>query len=299
VGEGFLMPRVAILGSTGQLGTDLVEVLRQDSRFEVIPLGHQEADCTNAAEVRDVIARLRADHVINCAAFVRVDDCEDQPGLAFQVNAVGAFNVARACAAADACCVYISTDYVFDGIKESPYLESDTPNPINVYGASKLAGEYLVRQTVPRWLIVRVASLFGKTGARGKGGNFIETIISKAKAGDTLRVVNDIKVSPTYARDAAAVLRDLLERRARGIVHAANNGCCTWYEFAKKALELCGLAVPVEPVVSSAFPVRANRPKNSVLSTERDYPQIGSNSPTWETGLRDYLLEKNHLSVPR
>jgi len=112
------MPRVAVLGSTGQLGADLVEILQQDNRFEVIPLSHQEADCTNAAEVRAVIAKLRPDHVINCAAFVRVDDCEDQPDLAFAVNAVGAFNVARACAAVDARCVYISTDYVFDGTKE-------------------------------------------------------------------------------------------------------------------------------------------------------------------------------------
>src|SRR5581483_6664773 len=138
MGAGVLMPRVAILGSTGQLGTDLVEVLRRDDRFEVTPLTHQEADCTRAGEVRAVIARIKPDHVINCAAFVRVDDCEDQPDVAFAVNAVGAF------------CVYISTDYVFDGTKQTAYVESDAPNPINVYGASKLAGEYLVRQAAPR-----------------------------------------------------------------------------------------------------------------------------------------------------
>lgn len=293
------MTRVAILGSTGQLGTDLVEALREDNRFEVIPLTHREADCTKAAEVRDVIAKLRPDDVVNCAAFVRVDDCEDEPDLAFEINAVGAFNVARACAAVDARCVYISTDYVFDGTKEAPYVESDAPNPINVYGASKLAGEYLVRQAAPRWLIVRVASLFGKTGARGKGGNFIETIISKATTGDALRIVNDIKISPTYTRDAAAIIRDLLEADARGIVHAANSGCCTWFEFAKKTVELCNLAVGVEPVTSSEFPVRANRPRNSVLATEREDREVGSKSPTWQTALRDYLLEKKHLYVAR
>jgi len=299
MGKGVLMPRVAILGSTGQLGTDLVELLRQDHRFEVIPLSHQEADCTQAEQVRDVITRLRPDHVINCAAFVRVDDCEDQPRAAFEVNAVGALNVARACAMVDACCVYISTDYVFDGNKESPYVESDVPNPINVYGASKLAGEYLVRQAAPRWLIVRVASLFGKTGARGKGGNFIETILSKAKSGVPLRVVNDIKISPTCTRDAAVVIRALLETGAGGIAHAANSGACTWYEFAKKALELCGSTVPVEPVSLNAFPVRANRPRNSVLATEREDRKDRPKSPTWQTALRDYLLEKEHLSLAR
>src|SRR5689334_1657882 len=218
------MRRVAILGSTGQLGTDLVEILRQDNRFDVIPLSHQEADCTKADQVRDVIVKLRPDDVINCAAFVRVDDCEDQAHVAFEVNAIGALNVARACATVDARCVYISTDYVFDGTKEAAYVESDTSNPIKVYGASKLAGEYLVRQAAARWLIVRVASLFGKTGARGKGGNFIETILAKAKRGELLRVVNDIRVSPTYTRNAAETLRALLVEDATGIVHAANAG---------------------------------------------------------------------------
>src|SRR5258705_3138933 len=265
MGEFVLMQRVAVLGSTGKLGTDLVEVLRRDERFDVIPLSHQEADCRKADEVQNVIAKLRPNFVINCAAFVRVDDCEDQASLAFEINALGAFNVARACAQADALCVYISTDYVFDGAKETPYVESDLQTPIKVYGTSKLAGEHLVRQAAPRWLIVRVASLFGKTGARGKGGNFIETILAKAKRGEALRVVNDISISPTYARDAAEALRHLLAKGVTGVVHAANGGSCTWYEFAKTALALCDLPPLIEPVATSAFPTRARRPRNSAL----------------------------------
>jgi len=292
MGESILMRRVAILGSAGQLGADLVEVLRQDSSFEVIPLSHQEADCTRAEQVREVIARLRPDHVINCAAFVRVDDCEDQPGIAFEVNAVGAFNVARACAAVDACCVYISTDYVFDGTKKTPYVESDAPNPINVYGASKLAGEHLVRQAAPRWLIVRVASLFGKTGARGKGGNFIETILAKAATGEALRVVDDIRISPTYARDAAEVIRHLVITDVDGLVHAANTGSCTWYDFARTALDLCNLTATIVPVSASVYPAKARRPRNSVLECSRKITLI----PDWRTGLRHYLLAKGHLA---
>jgi dTDP-4-dehydrorhamnose reductase len=293
------MQRVAVLGSTGQLGTDLVEVLRRDERFDVIPLSHQEADCTKADEVQNVIAKLRPNFVINCAAFVRVDDCEDQASLAFEINALGAFNVARACAQADALCVYISTDYVFDGAKETPYVESDLQNPINVYGTSKLAGEHLVRQAAPRWLIVRVASLFGKTGARGKGGNFIETILAKAKRGEALRVVNDISISPTYARDAAEVLCHLLAKGVTGVVHAANGGSCTWYEFAKTALALCDLPPLIEPVATSAFPTRARRPRNSALASEKRFRYLNQVMPDWQAALRAYLIEKKHLSVAR
>jgi dTDP-4-dehydrorhamnose reductase len=299
MGEIVVMQRVAVLGSTGQLGTDLVEVLRRDERFDVIPLSHQEADCTKADEVQNVIAKLRPNFVINCAAFVRVDDCEDQASLAFEINALGAFNVARACAQADALCVYISTDYVFDGAKETPYVESDLQNPINVYGTSKLAGEHLVRQAAPRWLIVRVASLFGKTGARGKGGNFIETILAKAKRGEALRVVNDISISPTYARDAAEVLCHLLAKGVTGVVHAANGGSCTWYEFAKTALALCDLPPLIEPVATSAFPTRARRPRNSALASEKRFRYFNQVMPDWQAALRAYLIEKKHLSVAR
>src|ERR1051325_2334991 len=158
---GMKSKRVIVLGSTGQLGTDLVKVLGMDSETVVLPLNHVDCDCADETEVRHVIEKLRPDVVINCAAYVRVDDCEMHAREAFEINAAGALNVARACAAVEALCVYISTDYVFDGGKEAAYVESDETCPINVYGTSKLAGEHLVRQTAPRWLIIRTASLFG------------------------------------------------------------------------------------------------------------------------------------------
>src|ERR1041385_3853119 len=206
--------RIMVVGATGQLGTDLVEVFREYGQFEVVPLSHSECDCTDANKVSQVIGSLHPDAVINSAAYVRVDDCEEHASEAFNVNAIGALNVARVCAAANALCIYISTDYVFDGTKATPYTESDVPNPINIYGASKLAGEYLTRQAALCWLIVRTASLFGKTGARGKGGNFVETIIKKAKVAEPTNVVNDITMSPTYSRDAANGLAALLHNRA-------------------------------------------------------------------------------------
>ncbi len=290
--------KVLIFGSTGQLGADLVSVLQSSGNFEVIPSTHEDADCTDAIAVRTAVLQSRPQFVINSAAYVRVDDCEDHASEAFAVNAIGALNIARACVEIDACCVYVGTDYVFDGEKQIPYTESDLTSPINVYGTSKLAGEHLVRQTARRWLIVRVSSLFGKTGARGKGGNFIETIFAKAKKGEALRVVDDIRISPTYTRDAAQTIKFLISSQSTGMVHAANRGSCTWHEFAKTALELCAIDAPLTAVPSAEFPTRARRPKNSVLGTER-LSEAGVETPTWQAALRAYLHEKGHLPIPK
>jgi dTDP-4-dehydrorhamnose reductase len=289
------MDRVAVIGSTGQLGHDLAEVLRAANHFEVVALDHGQIECTDPASVRQVLLPLKARAVIDCAAFVRVDDCESQAHEAFAVNALGALHVARAAAESGAKCVYLSTDYVFDGAKDSPYIETDATAPINVYGVSKLAGEHLVRQASPDWLIVRVASLFGKSVARGKRGNFIETILAKARKGEPLKVVDDIVISPTYARDASNAIAQLIAADARGVVHAANSGACTWYEFAKTALELCQLTVPIEAVPSSQFPTPARRPKNSALASGRLLPEFRITLPHWRDALRAYLIEKGHL----
>ncbi len=292
------MDKVLIFGSTGQLGSDLVEVLQNSgSSFDVVPLTHEMADCTDADAVRRAVLQCRPQFVINSAAYVRVDDCEDHAAEAFAVNAIGALNIARACAEIDARCVYISTDYVFDGEKTIPYVESDPTNPINVYGTSKLAGEHLVQQAAQRWLIVRMGSLFGKTGARGKGGNFVEAILAKARMGEALKVVDDIRISPTYTRDAAESIKILLTGGITGVVHSANRGFCTWYEFAKAALDLCGINAPMIAVPSSTFPTRARRPKNSILESERSLTKSRASVPTWQEALRAYLREKGHLPI--
>ncbi len=289
--------RVAVLGATGQLGTDVVGTLRATDSYEVVPLGHEEVECSDAESVEAVLGNIRPDVVINCAAFVRVDECEQRPEQAFRVNAVGAFNVARTAARMGARCVYVSTDYVFDGEKGEPYTEDDAPGPINVYGASKLAGEYLVRQSCPDWMIVRLASLYGKSGARGKGGNFVETVLRKARAGDPLRVVIDIRMSPTYTIDAARTLEELLVSGARGVFHTANEGLCTWYEFACKAIELAGIEARVEPISASEYPTLARRPANSALRSDRLEKFIGDTPRPWEQALKSYLNEKGHTRL--
>ena len=290
--------RVVIFGSSGQLGTDLVEVLGASGSFDVVPVRHEDADCMDAAAVRKVLLASRPRIVINSAAFVRVDDSEDHPQKAFSVNAVGAFHIARTCAEIDALCVYISTDYVFDGRKETPYSESDAPNPINVYGVSKLAGEMLVRQAARRWFIVRMASLYGKTGARGKSGNFVETVIAKAKAGELLRVVNDVRMSPTYCRDAAQAIARLLQLETSGLFHFTNQGCCSWYEFSLAILSMLGLTGPIEAVSSRNYLTKAIRPSNSSLESER-LGQMGVSPRPWRAALEAYMTEKGHISKAR
>jgi dTDP-4-dehydrorhamnose reductase len=288
------MRRVAVIGSTGQLGTDVVQVLTEAGAYQVYPLSHREIECTDLVSVRQALTAVGPGVVINCAAFVRVDECETRPEEAFRVNAIGALVVARACAGLDALCVYISTDYVFDGEKGEPYTEHDPPCPINVYGTSKLAGEYLVQQACPRWLIVRVASLFGKAGARGKGGNFVETVLRKAWAGEPLKVVDDIRMSPTYTVDAARALEWLIRQGATGLFHLANAGACSWYEFAHKALDLANPNARLERLSTAAYPSQARRPKNSSLRSSR-IRSPENRVRSWDEALGDYLRAKGHL----
>ncbi len=290
--------RVAVIGSTGQLGSDLVRTLEQAGRYVVIPLTHEQVECARPESVRAALGALKADVVVNCAGYVHVDRCEDHPDEALQTNASGALHVARVCQETGALCVYTSTDYVFGGDKRGAYTEDDAPCPVNVYGVSKVAGEYLVRQTCPRWLIVRVASLFGAAGSRGKGGrNFVETILGKARRGETLRVVADIRMSPVYAQDAAWTLERLLSDGATGLFHIANRGSCTWYEFARRVLELTGTHAQIEAISAVEYASRARRPGNSSLLSLR--LPAGSRAPSrsWEDSLRAYLVERRYVSA--
>jgi dTDP-4-dehydrorhamnose reductase len=287
--------RVVVIGATGQLGTDLVNVFNEVGDYEVVGLSHREIECTDPASVEERLETVLPDIVINCSAFVRVDESEDRPEETFRINSLGALNVARACVRVDAMCVYVSTDYVFDGEKGSSYTESDCPRPINVYGVSKLAGEFLVRETCARWLIARMASLFGKAGSSGKGGNFVETIVAKAKAGEPMRLVDDIRMSPTYARDAAQALERLVREGSQGLFHLVNAGNCTWYEFASKALAAVGLKHRIEPVSASEYPMRARRPKNSSLESTKLDAALKQYLRPWEAALESYLRERGYL----
>jgi len=290
------MISVVVIGSGGQLGTDVVKALESAAGYRVFPLSHKQVDCKDQRSVANTLGELRPQVVVNCAAFVRVEECEDDPEEAVRVNGLGALYVARTCAAIGALCGYISTDYVFDGGKGEPYTERDEPRPINIYGTSKLVGEQFVHQACPEWFIVRMAGVFGKAGAQAKRGNFVEAILSKARTDGIARVVDDVRMSPTYTHDAAQVLERLIRERATGLFHVTNHGGCTWFEFAQTAIDIVGLRCKVEPISSSVYPTKAQRPKDSRLASVRLDPTQRELLRPWQEALRAYLEEKGYLS---
>jgi len=281
--------KVAIIGANGQLGSDLVKVFS-----DAIPLTRKELDVTDYESLK-ILKEIKPDVVINTAAYVRVDDAEIEADKAFQVNAVGALNVTKICNEIKAVNVYISTDYVFDGTKGEPYTEEDTPNPLNVYGLSKYAGEVFTRNYSERYYIIRVASLYGVAGARGKGGNFVEFMIQKAKSGEEIRVVNDMFMSPTYTRDVAIMLKRFLELKPEfGVYHMVNDGYCSWYEFTKEIFNILGWDVQVTPIKSSELNRLAKRPLFSALKNQK-LEKLGLKMRHWRDALRDYLVEKGWI----
>jgi dTDP-4-dehydrorhamnose reductase len=277
------------------LGSACVEVFRA-AGFDVTPLSHAEVEIADRGAVRRALASYHPNVTVNCAAYVRVNDAEDHAEDAFRVNALGALHVAQACAEVKSTCVYISTDFVFDGAASRPYTEEDVSHPINVYGTSKLAGEFLVQRACPRWLIARMASLFGETGSRGKGGNFVDTIVRNAKVQTPIRVVNDVRMSPTYALDAAKALAWLLSHGETGVFHLANAGSCTWFEFAQRILELVGTPTRLKAITSQEYPSRAPRPKDSSLRSTRIPPEARALLRPWQDALASYCLAKGYTA---
>jgi len=289
--------RIAVIGSAGQLGSDIAQVLAATKRYDVTSLTHDQMDVTDHGSVGEVLNPGRFDVVVNCAAFHRVEECEQRPDEALRVNALGALEVARACRAAGSLCAFVSTDYVFSGTKGMAYTEDDEAGPINAYGVSKVAGELFVQEAASRWLILRVASLYGKAGSRGKGGNFVETILTKARAGEPISVVNDIWMSPTYTHDVAIAVDGLIQAGATGLYHTANHGCCTWYEFACETLRLLGFEHRIEPTSSEAYASKVRRPRNSSLHSLQLERVLGRAMRPWRRALLDYLVEKGHVSA--
>ena len=284
--------RIVVIGSTGQLGTDLMKVLSPD--HEVIGLTHGDIEVTDYNSCL-VLKKYSPDVIINTAAFHKTDLCEDEPLKTFSVNALGARNVSMISRDLDAVCVFISTDYVFDGSKNEPYTEDDVPNPINTYGVSKLAGELYTRWN-PKHYIVRVASLFGVAGASGKGGNFVETMIKKAKNNEIIRVVDDMWMSPTYTKDAAVAIKKILELGLPfGVYHVTNQGFCTWFGFAKEIFDQLGLNPILEPIRTEELNMKARRPRFSALKSMK-LPKYGIHMRGWKEALHNYLIEKGHLT---
>ena len=283
--------KIAIIGSTGQLGTDLMKALRNE--HEAIGLTHQDIEVTDYKSCL-LLKKHHPDIIINTAAFHKTDQCEEEPIKTFSVNAIGARNIAAISKEIEATTVFISTDYVFDGLKNEPYTEEDTPNPINTYGISKLAGEHYTKQN-PKHYIIRLASLFGVAGASGKGGNFVETMITKAKKNEPIAVVDDMWMSPTYTKDAAATIKKIVQSKLPfGTYHVTNQGYCTWFQFAKEIFKLLGLNPALTPIKTEQLKMKSKRPKFSALESIK-LPKYGIQIREWKQALHDYLIEKGHM----
>jgi dTDP-4-dehydrorhamnose reductase len=289
--------RLLLLGANGQLGCDLLSVFRT-AGDSVIPATHAEVEVASLDRVSQVLAETKADVVLNTAAFHKVEECEKNPALAFQVNATGAMNLARVCHQSGAVLVHFSTDYVFDGQKRAPYEETDLPAPLNVYGVSKVAGEHLIACNAERYFIIRTCGLYGVAGSSGKGGNFVENMLRKAMVGDAMRVVDDQVLTPTYTVDLAQATRNLILTRKFGLYHLSSEGQCSWYEFARSILELAGVDAELSPVKTTDFPGTVKRPSYSVLSKIK-FRSLALSIPSWQDALSRYLQErsiKRHLA---
>jgi dTDP-4-dehydrorhamnose reductase len=267
--------QILVLGAGGMLGRDVMRAAGADATG----LTHAELDITDAAATATAVSDARPETVINCAAYTDVDGAESEPELALRVNAEGAGNAAAAAAAVGAAVIYVSSDYVFDGSKREPYVESDPTGPISSYGRSKLAGEQATAAANPRHFLVRSSWLFGEHGR-----NFVDTMLTLER--DELKVVDDQVGCPTFTGHLAEGLLRVARRDDHGVHHVAGGGSCSWYELAREIFRRAGLERRVEPCTTDEFPRPAPRPASSVLGTERSDPV---RLPSWQDGLDAYL----------
>jgi dTDP-4-dehydrorhamnose reductase len=272
--------RFTVFGSSGLLGQELVRELRSE---QLTALASADADLRDATRIQDVVRGFRPDWIILAAAYTDVDGCESNRDQAFAVNCEGALNVARAARDSGSRLLFVSTDYVFDGTKTTPYLASDARNPINVYGESKTRAEERLVEILPEVCIVRTSWLFGPGGKC-----FPATIMKLTATRPEVSVVNDQRGSPTLTSDLSSTLVQLCHAGARGIVHATNSRNCTWYEFAKEIMRVTGSTTSVKPVTTAEFPRPARRPSYSVMSPDSLHA-YDLHMPSWQDALQRYL----------
>ena len=284
--------KVAVLGASGQLGHDVAAAFTTAGNA-VTSLTHEQMEVSSLESVRSILESLRPDVVVNTAAFHHVEKCEADPVLAFAVNSIGARNVAQVTETLAATVIHISTDYVFDGAKNAPYVEEDAPAPLNVYGNSKVAGEYFVRSINPRHFVVRVSAIYGENPCRAKGGlNFVELMLKLAKERSELRVVDDEFVSPTPTPQIARQLVALAATNHYGLYHATSEGSCSWYDFAAAIFERTGTKVRLERARPGEFPAKVPRPKYSVLENRALKSKSLNLFTNWQDGLAQYLAQR-------
>jgi dTDP-4-dehydrorhamnose reductase len=280
--------KILILGHRGMLGSDLLNRLGLD--HDVAGKDIEDFDLTSGDSCRQVIEEVMPEVVVNAAAYTNVDGAETHRDLCFAVNAEGVRNLVVACRDRKIRIVHFSTDYVFDGTKRKPYTEADVPNPLNVYGASKLQGERFLQDHKAPFLLIRTEWLYGKNGK-----NFVGTILEKAKTERLLKVVDDQIGSPTYTWDLAGAVKVLIDGGHAGVYHITNRGVCSWFEFTRKILQYAGQdSVTVEPITSGSLSRPALRPLFSGLSGKKFRESTGKTLRVWQMALQDFIGHPGH-----
>jgi len=287
--------KVAVLGSNGQLGSDVCAAFEQNGD-EVIGLTHSDLELASDASVDAVLSARTPEFIVNAAAMHHVEKCEADPAAAFLSNGIGAKNVAEWAKKAGAKVAYISTDYVFDGIKGKPYVEGDVARPLNAYGITKLAGENFTAAIAPNYFVLRVSAIYGHHPCRAKGGlNFVELMLKLAKERDELRVVDDEFVTPTPTVQIAAQVVALSRSSNYGLYHGTAEGSCSWYEFAREIFESTHTKVRLEKARPGEFPAKIPRPKYSVLENNGLKANDLNVFTDWRDGLQQYLNTRNRV----
>ena len=281
--------KIGVIGANGQLGVDICDVFLKPE-CEVVPLTHQDIKIDDFYSVNPVLEHIKPDVVINTAAHHQLDICEFAPGTSFAVNAAGARNLAIVSNLLRFKLVHISTDYVFDGLKKTPYEEEDMPNPLNVYGVTKLAGEYFIRNIAKDYLIIRTSSLFGKNPCRAKNGlNFVQLMLKLANENKPIQVVADQITAPTCTSDLAIQIRTMVQQDAFGLYHVVSEGGCSWYEFAKEIFRISGKTPELSSKATLYDEKATRRPMYSVLSNSKLSRDGFGTMLTWNDALRNYL----------
>lgn len=283
--------RVLVTGIKGQLGHDVMIELERQGHIG-IGIDIEDLDITDEPKVREYITNANVDAVVHCAAYTAVDAAEDNQDICYKVNTDGALYIANVCKELDIKYLFLSTDYVFDGMGERPWEPNDDRSPLNVYGESKYRAEVAIEKTLEKYFIVRISWVFGINGH-----NFIKTMLRLAESHDTITVVNDQIGSPTYTEDLARLLVDMIQTEEYGIYHASNEGYCSWYEFAVEIFKIAGIDVNVVPVTSAEYPAsKAKRPFNSRLNKSRLDEKGFKRLPSWQDATTRYIQELNKIN---
>lgn len=276
---------ILVTGYNGQLGYDVVREGVMHN-LKIIGASRKDLDITNELAVRNYIQKLKPDAIIHCAAYTAVDKAESDRNQCWLVNVEGTKYLARAAREINSKFMYISTDYVFDGKKPKPYLETDTPNPISYYGLTKYEGEQHVRAILNEYFIIRISWVFGLNGK-----NFVKTMLQLAEKNNTLKVVCDQFGSPTYTRDLARLLIDIIQTDKYGVYHATNEGFCSWADFAQEIFRQSGRNITVEGITTQEYPTVAIRPKNSCMSKKKLVDNGFRPLPVWQEAIIHYINE--------